>query len=320
MPRTAGTTRRMRAVLAAGLATAVLGPVGATSAAAADPPFVPGPAVSVLGEYTPIPGDFDGDGRDDIAWYRPGTGRDHLWQGTADGFVEGPRVNVDGNYTPIPGDFDGDGRDDILWNGFGAAPDPLWRGTPSGFTPGPTQTVNGWYAAIVGDFDGDTRDDVLWYRAGSWPDYLWRGTASGFRQGPKVSVVGTYRPESGDFDGDGRDDIYWDTTALGAPDRLWRGAAVAAPFALGPSFSPVEYFPDSVPGDFDGSGTVDLLWYRFDLRAKVARGTVDGFADVATPDLADWATPIPGDFDGNGTDDLLWYNPGSGADWLQRGS
>ena len=99
MPRTAGTTRRMRAVLAAGLATAVLGPVGATSAAAADPPFVPGPAVSVLGEYTPIPGDFDGDGRDDIAWYRPGTGRDHLWQGTADGFVEGPRVNVDGNYT-----------------------------------------------------------------------------------------------------------------------------------------------------------------------------------------------------------------------------
>ena len=138
MPRTAGTTRRMRAALAAGLATAVLGPVGATSAAAADPPFVPGPAVSVLGEYTPIPGDFDGDGRDDVVWYRPGTGRDHLWQGTADGFVEGPRVNVDGNYTPIPGDFDGDGRDDILWNGFGAAPDPLWRGTPSAFTPGPT--------------------------------------------------------------------------------------------------------------------------------------------------------------------------------------
>jgi FG-GAP repeat len=43
----------------------------------------------VNGDYLPVTGDFDGDGRDDIAWYGPGGLSDSMWWGGPSGFVAG---------------------------------------------------------------------------------------------------------------------------------------------------------------------------------------------------------------------------------------
>jgi hypothetical protein len=43
--------------------------------------FSLGPDVTVAGDYTPAPGDFDADAKDDIAWSSD-TGSTTLWLGT----------------------------------------------------------------------------------------------------------------------------------------------------------------------------------------------------------------------------------------------
>ena len=52
----------------------------------------------------PVSGDFNGDGRDDIFWYNPGSGNDSIWHGTTTrGSFTKTATNVDGRYyEPIP--------------------------------------------------------------------------------------------------------------------------------------------------------------------------------------------------------------------------
>ena len=137
--------------------------------------------VNVVGDYRPVPGDFNGDGRDDVFWYGPGETPDSLWLGGAGlgQFTYEPGVNVVGNYGPIPGDFDGDGRSDVLWYGPGDSFDSMWFGTSAQgqFTTGVDTVVKGTYRPVPGDFDGDGRGDVLWYGPGDTPDSVWYGGA-----------------------------------------------------------------------------------------------------------------------------------------------
>jgi hypothetical protein len=61
---------------------------------------------------TALTGDFDGDGRDDLAVYQPGTGNWYVRSLT--GGILAWAVNWGGGgFTPVVGDFDGDGKADI---------------------------------------------------------------------------------------------------------------------------------------------------------------------------------------------------------------
>ncbi|MCB1006640.1 MAG: VCBS repeat-containing protein, partial [Acidimicrobiales bacterium] len=72
--------------------------------------------------------DFDGDGRSDVLWYRPGPGQDYVWySGGPAGFVSA-KVTVRGRYTPFVGDFDGDDRSDVFWWRPGNGPEATWFG------------------------------------------------------------------------------------------------------------------------------------------------------------------------------------------------
>ena len=60
--------------------------------------------------YLPVPGDYDGDDKADVAVYQLGTGN-WFWLGTTSGFSQ--HLNFGGvNYEPVPGDYDGDGAVD----------------------------------------------------------------------------------------------------------------------------------------------------------------------------------------------------------------
>ena len=58
-----------------------------------------------------MPGDYDGDGRNDVAVFRPSTATWH-YRSTQTGLVGQVQWGLL-NDVPVPGDFDGDGKTDI---------------------------------------------------------------------------------------------------------------------------------------------------------------------------------------------------------------
>ncbi|WP_169979885.1 Calx-beta domain-containing protein [Tautonia rosea] len=154
----------------------------------------------------PAPGDYDGDGRDDIVTFRPVPHRFDEARGifgVAQWFVLPSRVNdlqysqragafpvvfgAAGNADqPAPADFDGDGRTDIMafrsitdlpdaagrsdWFLLQSAPnDTFYTSTPP---PGGRRVTfgNAGDIAAVGDYDGDGRPDAVVFRPedGNW--------------------------------------------------------------------------------------------------------------------------------------------------------
>ena len=278
--------------------------------------LVPAGRVTVNGTYTPVPGDFDGDGRVDVLWYAPGTRADSLWRSTASGFTPVRITNVLRTYTPIPGDFDGDGRTDIYWYGPGTAPDGLWRGTTTGFTSAAAPLVNGTFRPAAGDYDGDGRTDILWHAPGATADRLWRGTTGGFTSVPVTNVNGQYTPVAGDYDGDGRDDVFFYAPGA-ASDAHWRGTATG--FTPGPARS-VSGTYTPIAGDSEGDGPDDLLWYAPGAAVdRTWRGGAAGLVDSHGPQVTGTFTPVPGDFTGDGRTDVLWYAPGVAHDEVWHG-
>ncbi|MCP4134100.1 MAG: trypsin-like serine protease, partial [bacterium] len=226
-------------------------------------------------------GDFNGDGRDDIFRYLPGTSGADVFLSNGDSFAHSGSWTGAG-YGSAPkgwyvGDFNGDGRDDIfrylpgtsgadvfLSNGSSFVHSGSWTGAGNGSAP------NGWY---VGDFNGDGRDDIFRYLPGtSGADvFLSNGssfvhsgnwTGAGYGSAPKGWYVG-------DFNGDGRDDIFrYLPGTSGADVFLSNGSS----FVHSGSWTPA------------GNGSAPNGWYV-------------------------------GDFNSDGRDDIFRYLPGvSGAD------
>jgi hypothetical protein len=165
----------------------------------------------------PLPGDYDGDGEDDLAVYRRSTGNVYV---EADGCDFSRTIPV-GTGAPVVGDFDGDGRAD----------------------PGIYDPVTGWFsiALAVGammndsvgsgggipvprDYDGDGRTDFAVYRTdGGYWDIRRSSTStlSSLWWGDPEDV-----PAPADFDGDGRSEIATFNTSTG-----WWWSLDAAGFA-----------------------------------------------------------------------------------------
>ncbi|MGW1978107.1 FG-GAP-like repeat-containing protein [Streptomyces sp. NPDC001889] len=184
-------------------------------------------------------GDFNGDGRDDVAvWYAYGDGSDKLFTMLArpDGgfgghFSSFQRAPGDGWHVNrmkfATGDFNGDGRDDLAaLYGYrdGSVKLMYWAGRTDG---GFAEPVHGWESTgwtfrqpslHAGDFDGDGRDELAaWYNYADGHDAVigFRlGTDGKFgnRRDMLVLPAGSYdharmKIVTGDFNGDGRDDL-----------------------------------------------------------------------------------------------------------------
>ena len=256
-------------------------------------------------------GDFDGDGKKDLAVYRSATGEWFVF-GSATGFqtlLFGSPASSGFGDAPVPADFDGDRKTDLAvyrqatgeWFVFGSATgfQTLLFGAPSASGLGDT--------AVPADFDGDGKADLAVYRKATGEWFVF-GTATGFRTllfgAPASSGLGDI-PVPADYDGDGKADLAVYRQATGewfifGTATGFRTLLFGAPAASGLGDIPV-------PADFDRDGKADLAIYRRATGEWLVFGSATGFqtrlfGSPASSGLND--TPVQGDYDGDGPADL----------------
>src|SRR5262245_36908855 len=133
-----------------------------------------------FGTEVPLTGDFNGDGKADVATFPRGRDGDvSVALSTGSGFVgTGWKWHDNfsfGNEIPLVGDFNGDGKDDIATFTRGSTGDVyVALSTGSGFVG------TGWKwhdsfcygteVPLVGDFDGDGKADIAAFTRGSTGD------------------------------------------------------------------------------------------------------------------------------------------------------
>jgi hypothetical protein len=245
-----------------------------------------GPQVEPFGNANtdfPVPGDYDGDGKDDFAVFRDGDvagDQSEFWiLRSSDGIAQRIFFGRFGDQA-ICRDFDGDGKTDlaVYRRGAAATDQAVWwirKSTIGPVTTGPDfaipfgltgDTAGGTNGdtPVPGDYDGDGKFDIAVYRFGGLTPnntFIIQRSSDG---GITYQQWGDFQTDyilPGDYDGDGKFDLVAARTgASGTSPMVWwilqssNGQVRIQPFGIS-SDLPTQ-------GDYDGDARTDLSIYR----------------------------------------------------------
>jgi hypothetical protein len=251
---------------------------------------------SVTGEV-PLTGDFNGDGRSDIATFTRGDAADvFVALSNGSGFT-GTSVKwhdyfATGTEKPAVGDVNGDGRDDIITFTCGTAGDVyVALSTGSGFGAGVKWSdsfcIND-ERPTVGDFDGDGRDDVVTFTGGTRGDaYVSLSNGAAFVQEGWLwhdnFAVGQELAGAADVNGDGRDDVI--TFTRGDTADVYVSLSDGGRFVQN-AWKWHDFFAVGTEspglGDVNGDGRADIVTFTGGTAADVFVATSTGSAFQGT--------------------------------------
>ncbi len=250
--------------------------------------------------------DYDNDGRDDIAVFRPSAGSWYVQQST-DGFYDvqfgaaGDRI--------VPADFDGDSKTDIavyrpslgVWYILNSA-DGTISIVPFGIAED---------QPVPGDYDGDWKADHAVFRPSEGVWYRMNSSNGSFSI-LQFGITGD-KPTVGDFDGDGKSDIGIFRPADGAwyHIRSSNNSVFAEQFGIS--------VDKIVPADYDGDGKTDIAIYRPAVGLWYVRNSATATYTPYIFGLAD-DIPVPGDFDGDDKADIAVFRPSNGVWYIDNSS
>ena len=309
----------------------------------------PGPALPVTDQC--MTGDFNGDGKTDLACYTGNTGSWNIALSTGSGWQSefwngGPLLVDEWNVVPVSGqcfaaDFNGDGKTDLACSD---GTDSVWSvalSTGSGWNTtswsgGPVVPLPMTQQCVSGDFNGDGKADLnCWTGEGGgwavalstgsgWQSSIWSGGPVPVDEWSVVPVPG--QCFAADFNGDKKTDLAcsngvngtWNvslSTGSGWNSGSWSGGPVV----------PLPMTQQCVSGDFNGDGKEDLnCWTGEGGGWAAALSTGSGWQSSiwsgGPVPVDEWnIVPVPGqcftgDLNGDGITDLACYS-GAGGVW-----
>ncbi len=243
------------------------------------------------------PSNFDGDGKTDLAVFRPPDGGWYILR-SSNGQFSGQQFGSNGD-KPMPGDFDGDGKHDVA----------VYR--PSTGAWYIIQSSNSLFRAeafgavgdlpVIGDFDGDGKTDLTVFRPSTGTWYIKRSTNGSF-YGVPFGANGD-KPVAGDYDADAKSDV----AVFRPSDGSWyilyssNGAFVAQQFGVSTD--------RPVPGDYDSDGKTDIGVYRPSTGTWYVQRSLAGL--LAQNFGVSTDIPVPGDYDADGKTDVAVFRNGT---------
>ena len=256
------------------------------------------------------PRDFDGDGKADIAIYRPSNGVWYVLMSSENypasaAYQWGTSTDV-----PLSGDFDGDGKADIAIYRPAAG---VWYILLSSTNFASYATYQ-WGVStdvpVPADYDGDGKSDIAIYRpsTGAWFVRLSStnfASSVTYQWGLSADV-----PVPADYDGDGKTDIAVYRPGAG----VWYVLLSSTNFTTYVTHQWGGSADIPVAGDYDGDGMTDVAVYRPSTGYWYVLLSSTNFATYVNYQWGGVGPTItvPADYDGDGKTDIAIYQPASG--------